>query len=804
MSDPQLDREALRLFEAFHDIDAADRVAWLEAQTDGRAELRRRLEALIAADQRATLASELQTGGAAERMSEPPPPDRIGAYRLVAPIGRGGMGSVYRGERDRGDFEHVVAIKIIKPGLLSERLIERFERERQMLAQLSHPNIARLFDGGETDEGAPYIVMEHVDGRPLHGWMEAETPDRAARLALFLQVARAVAFAHGRLIVHRDITPSNILVTRDGQAKLIDFGISRPPALIRDEDAAEASSGSSSSLQSLSLTPGYAAPERLTRQEVTTAADIYSLGKVLTDLFPDAAANKELAAIIACATAWRPDDRYRTVEGMIDDLEAWRDGYPVQAHTRRPAGYLFVKFVQRHRLGVAAAAVAALLIVGALVLTLAANARAERARALAEARYDQVRGIAHTLMFDAYDALVRVPGTAEAKALLSRSGLTYIEALATDADAPLDVRVEAGRGYTRLASVTGNAGAGSLGRYADANALLDKSESILAPLIKVHPDDKAVRMAYAHLLLQRSAADLYNNNEPAKGRAHAIAVRKLVRPWATREEEPAWIYLTASQAIGDSYGWEDRYAAGLPHHLATERLATSLPPKLATSRRVMMVRSANLRLTGEAWHALKREPEAEAANAAAVAVNRTLLRRYPDDPEIQRKLAISLWYQAVVLRSNGKSDAAVAAIGEATKVADAILARAPRDDAALTLFTTVGEVRAQLLADVGRYRESYATTEALVRAFETRETIAGNVPGVLRSKAQILRSGGSNHHNGGDYPGACRLWREAMAIWAGLDRGGKLTDLDRNGGVKELRGFLAQGCEDGPPRKVKA
>ena len=168
-TDPETERAALRLLEAIAHLPEAERDAWIDVQTHETTEARTRVKAMLAADR----AAMLQTGGAFETVEDETQPERVGGYRIVERIGRGGMGAVYRGERDRGDFAHTAAIKLIKPGLLSEKLVERFQRERQTLAGLEHPNIARLYDGGAQDDGSPYIVMELIDGEPIIDWCEA-------------------------------------------------------------------------------------------------------------------------------------------------------------------------------------------------------------------------------------------------------------------------------------------------------------------------------------------------------------------------------------------------------------------------------------------------------------------------------------------------------------------------------------------------------------------------------------------------------------------------------------------------------
>ena len=437
------EREALALFEAMLDVPETDRDAWIAARTSDRPPVLTRLTAMRAADRIAAM----HTGGASDMLNEDVVPERIGAYRIVERIGRGGMGSVYLGERASGDFDHKVAIKIIKPGLLSETLVDRFVRERQTLATLTHVNIAQLYDGGETASGSPFIVMELVDGLPLLQWADEHAPSVAERRRLFADICSAVSFAHSNLIVHRDLTPSNVLVTKGGTVKLIDFGIAKPA-----DDGSDVPRGTTS-VNSLSLTPGYAAPERSTSAEVTTAADIYSLGKLLEKLMTPAGGDNELKAIIARATATHPADRYAGAGALASDVAAWGGNFPVAA-TGGGRRYTATKFVQRHRVGVALAGFVAIALVAALTFTLLANARAQVARADAERRFEQTRAIAKSMLFGVYDDVSKVAGATAARQSLAKTGLAYLDALAADPAAPRNVRLEAGQGYLRLAQET--------------------------------------------------------------------------------------------------------------------------------------------------------------------------------------------------------------------------------------------------------------------------------------------------------------------------------------------------------------
>jgi eukaryotic-like serine/threonine-protein kinase len=486
MTDTQSERDAIALFEAMLDVPEGEREAWIAARTAGRPALRDRVSAMRAADHMV----DLQTGAAVETLEEELPPDRIGAYRVAERIGRGGMGSVYRGERATGDFVHNVAIKIVKPGLLSETLIDRFQRERQTLATLSHPNIAQLYDGGETGTGSPYIVMELVDGLPLLQWADAHAPSRGERRRLFRDICGAVAFAHRNLIVHRDLTPSNVLVTRDGTVKLIDFGIAKPA-----DGPADAHAGPTS-IGSLSLTPGYAAPERTMSSEVTTAADIYSLGKLLEKLVEPGAGDADLRAIIDHATAPLPQDRYPTVDALSADVAAWGNDMPVAAAAggRR---YVLRKFVARHRIGVAASVGALALLIGAFGLTLYANQRAEAARAAESTRFGEVRSLAHYLLFDLNDQLRRVAGNTRARADLAGEAQSYLTILAKGSGDREDLKFETAQGLIQLARIQGSPNEPNLGQPEKGAANFAAAELLLTGLTDTPVAAKAPALAEA-------------------------------------------------------------------------------------------------------------------------------------------------------------------------------------------------------------------------------------------------------------------------------------------------------------------
>ncbi len=504
MTDAALDREAIALFEAYLEAEPDNPGAWLGERTAGRPELLARVRTFIAVETRLTL----QTGGAVEAVeANDAAPARLAGYALGERIGAGGMGAVFMARRDRGDFDHTAAIKIIRPGLLSQRLVERFRRERQILAGLRHPNIAQLFDGGETDDGSPYIVMEYIEGSAILAWAESVKASRRDRIDKLLQACSAVSFAHANLIVHRDITPSNVLVTAGGAVKLIDFGIARPAGR---PDSASATPGQGSSLRTLSLTPGFAAPERMTGAEPTTATDIYSLGRLAEALFSDAQDDREFRAIIGRATAQAPEDRYASADQLAADLKAWGSGFPVTAFPGG-RGYALAKFVRRHKRAAFALGTGLVLLAGAFVATGIAWLNADQARAAEERRFDDVRALATYLLFDLNEQLRNIPGNTSARADLAAKAQTYLDTLADSAGAGRNLRVETAEGLIRLAEIQASPLERNLGLDKPAGENLEKARVMLAGVRDTFGDAPDIAVAEGRIEAIASLVEFYKH-----------------------------------------------------------------------------------------------------------------------------------------------------------------------------------------------------------------------------------------------------------------------------------------------------
>ena len=416
----QIEQTSARLraaFDALLDVPENERAAWIEAHVAdaGERTLLRRLLAADASDGFLDTPATAQAARlAAEELDRPGLiGKKIGAFRIVAELGQGGMSAVFLAARSGADFEQRVAIKLLRRGLYSELEQRLFQRERRVLATLDHANIARLIDGGVTDAGIPFLVMEYVDGVTITRYAQLHALDVQQRLRLFLTTCHAVAAAHRNLIVHRDIKPSNILVSNDGVVKLLDFGIAK---LIEDEHSADPTGTAGV------FTPGYAAPEQICGGVITTATDVYGLGVLLHELLlgtrPAGSPTRRPSSLIATrvsseigrdnpaasypvpaatlrhvlrgdldnvlmkALATEPTLRYATASALADDIERYLARRPVLAHP--PSGaYRAKKFVQRHRGGVAVTVLFLLGIIASLGLALwqARVARNEAQRA---------------------------------------------------------------------------------------------------------------------------------------------------------------------------------------------------------------------------------------------------------------------------------------------------------------------------------------------------------------------------------------------------------------------------------------
>lgn len=425
------------LFHQAIDLPTAERPRFLATACHGDVQLRAELESLLgcAAHGDTRIRSAITT--ATSRLV-PESGTRVGPYRLLEPIGEGGMGVVFLAERADGQYEQQVAIKFVHGGAAA---IARFQQEQQILARLLHPNIARLIDGGLTADGAPYMVMEYFPGEPLGVYCRSRHLSLEEKLRLFLEMCRAVEYAHRSLIIHRDLKPSNILVNAQGELKLLDFGIAK--FLHRPADEQYTAPGCSF------FTPDYASPEQIRGEPVTTATDVYSLGAVLFELLcgsgphrlesyspaeitkvvcfdapPELGLGNELDQIVQMALRKEPERRYPSVAQLAEDIERFLANRPVLAKGDS-FGYRVRKFLRRNTLPVAAASLALTSLVGGLGVAVWQAQVARREAEQAQRRFQQVRKLARTVLFDLDDQVRSISGAIGARELLAKTAIEF-------------------------------------------------------------------------------------------------------------------------------------------------------------------------------------------------------------------------------------------------------------------------------------------------------------------------------------------------------------------------------------------
>ncbi len=372
--------------------EGADRDAFLQKVSEGGDTVGREVQRLVAEHEQAAgfLAQRISLESKLSGISEPEDPaltqQRIGPYRILRELGHGGMGAVYLAERADGQFHKQVAIKLVHPQLSTEEILRRFRNERQILAVLNHPNIARLLDGGTTEDGRPYLVMEYVEGVPIHHWCQSRKLNVRDRLRLFRKVCDAVQYAHDMQVLHRDIKPGNISVVTDGTPQLLDFGIAKVLSRELSAETLETAVGLGP------MTPEYASPEQIRGDPIGPASDIYSLGVVLYQLLsgqlPYAIRGSDygqlrrliceqeplkpslpgdLDKVVLKALRKEPERRYASVAQLSEDIERFLQDMPVRAH-RENLVYRAAKFLKRNRTAAVAAVLGA-----AVVLALIAG-----------------------------------------------------------------------------------------------------------------------------------------------------------------------------------------------------------------------------------------------------------------------------------------------------------------------------------------------------------------------------------------------------------------------------------------------
>lgn len=757
--DATFEAQALEILDEALEKPAPERETWLTERCGRDTAMRERVAKLLKLGDM----SLIRTGAAVSLAEDAEVPDRIGAYRITGLIGQGGMGAVYRGERASGDFDHVAAIKLIRPGVLSDELVDRFRRERQTLARLGHPHIARLFDGGETGAGQPFLVMEYVDGRPLHAWLD-EGPALADRLALFLKVCRAVGYAHQNLIIHRDLTPANILVDRDGEPKLIDFGIARPLG----------EGGGGAPVQT--ATPGFAAPERLQGAAATTLGDIFALGRLLERITGDDA-DPELAAIARRASAPEPELRYPSADALADDIDRYRTGRTVAAAGGGRA-YAMRKFVARNRSGVIAGVTALVLIVGALATSLVALGAAQRARAAESARFAQLRLLSGYMLFDLNDQLRRVPGNVGPRSSLAGQAQRYLSGLAGSADASPELRLEIVDGLMELARVQGSPAEPNLGEAELARQNLDRAARELNALRGEIGTTQAVATRLVALKSHLAMVQLHGLKDAKASEASLGEAERALFAVPAAERDLRWheARRLMRRARLEFFDLQERVDdLDRERRLITADM-TEWPAALRTSSAPAVDRGHAAYYHGIAQLVRQQGDKGAIAFRQALASYEQAYRR-DGRPSTLYLMGWSAFLGFEAASVNGDKAMASRLVARARNLSGRLRALDDKDDASYVLARNAEEAYAQDLASNGRFAEALAAHGRVIAETERRLRTYGGT-GVDLAYSRMLI--GVTARKAGDRALACRSWAEAERRFGDIAKKGKLLEFFAN------------------------
>lgn len=754
------------MFAASVDLSAEQRRSYLADACADKPEIRAEVESLLGAHYRAGSCFE-------------PVPDQIGPYRLLERIGRGGMGSVYRAERSDGQFQQQVAVKLWSVAA-SATLYRRFLDERQILANLSHANIAGLLDGGVTPLGLSYIVMEYVDGVPIDQYCHGRP--LAERLQLFREICAAVHYAHQHLVVHRDLKPANILVTAEGVPKLLDFGIAKVLSPAKPTEGATVQPA---------MTPEYASPEQFRGGRISTMSDVYSLGLLLCELltgrrpydltgktFEEAirivceqppgklrTESADLDAIIAKAMRLEPGERYSSADTLSADIGRYQSKRPVEAR-RGAAWYVFTTFLARNKVPVATACAVVCLLAVAVAVTVRENRISAR-------RFNDVRQLANVVLFQIHDAVAALPGSTPVRKLIVANALEYLDKLSRDAADP-KLQLELAEGYSRLGDVQGFQSQANLGDPNGAVASYRKARLHFNEALRAHPaDSRAISgMAQTYRRLGTVLAFLRQGGEARQMAAQAVTLMESLAQREPTERNRQSLAAAYSSMADVSDGNLEYRSKALS---IFEELLVAHPQDRSRQRDVALVHKyiagaqlVNRSSEGTEQH-LHRAEELDAARAAAA----------PDDREAQLDLSFDYSQNGTYYLNREKLPAALENYQKTLEIRLRLARSDPADarlqDRVVYAYSQIGKVWMKM----ENPREALRSFEDGLRTSQALQARDPNHP-QFRSNLATSQSGVGDAESAlGNTRQACAAWRGALSVYGQMERDGQLRSSER-------------------------
>ena len=762
--------QAKEILYAALELPADERQQFLERACEGRPDLLAEVSSLVEAHAASSL---LNTMGwdPEPREATMPPGTKIGPYAVVEELGRGGMGAVYLALRDDGLYQQQVAIKVVKRGMDSDFILRRFHYERQILAFLNHPYIATMLDGGTTEDGRPYFVMEYVTGQPIVDFVREQKLNREQRLRLFCQVCEAVAYAHRNLIVHRDLKPANIFVTPDGTPRLLDFGV----ATLTVPDL-QANLSTARTVSNRMLTPSYASPEQFRGEQVTTTSDIYSLGAILYEILTGVRAHRievgsydeiyrviceqevvrpslavrggspmalssgelrgDLDRIILKALHKEASRRYQSVDQLADDIGRYLAGRPVRAQDDSWA-YRASKFVSRHRFSVAASAVAVICLVGGLAATIWQARQASIERDRAQRRFNDVRRLATTFLMD-HDAIAALPGGTELRRTLITRSLQYLDSLAHESTDDISLQRELALAYEKMGDVQGRQDGPNLGDTAAALASYTKALAIRESIVKARPKDEEAQADLARAMERLSGALKIAGNfqEALTLDRRNLEIRERLFRVSKNPVEAKRQLAAGYTNLGGSLSHFGDWAGVIDARRKALALYESLVSGAATADDWRGLVLSHMRMASILRHE-KQLAEAGKHYSEAQSVCATALEQFPNRRDLRTLRASTLVGLGTYLKEVGKLGEAVDYWRRAQQQYAAMQASDPRDLRGVSLLASTYHGLGQTLAMQGKRAEAL---EQLRKGLELRERVVRLNPMNAGARGEVAES----------------------------------------------------------------
>lgn len=709
---------------------------------------------------------------------------RIGAYRIENEIARGGMGTVYRAVRADESYSKQVAIKLVDRSMLSRRSAELFRHERQILAGLEHPNIARLLDGGASEDGSPYLVMEYVEGETITNYCDAHRLEIEERLKLFQKICSAVHFAHQNLVIHRDIKPANILVTAEGEPKLLDFGIAK----VIDAGAAQTQTFAA-------MTPAYASPEQLNGQPVTTATDIYSLGLVLYELLtgryayeqftspvrrqqaildedPErpsqvvlrdpgelghAATSQQISAlrrlpaeklsrrlagdlecIVSKAIRKEPEQRYTSVAQFSEDISRHLRGEPVIAH-QSTVIYRSVKWVRRHKLGFATGLLMFALLVSGVLMIVRAERKARAQQLVAERRFNDLRKVANSLIFEVHDSIRSLPGATSARKIILQRAQEYLDSLAADAKSDPALLRELSAAYIRIAGVLGNSLDANLGNsklaLQDYRKAAELREAVVAGLRADRTARRELAESYMALALAFQRTGQNNEAKASLDKANAI-----LEPLAAADARDLQIRYDLAKATEHKAGFytaegklQDAYNLYLKDLAMYEQLEAMDP---GNHNYRVEVAFAHKHLGGILIVQKQLQPALEQYRAA-LEIDEAELKADPQSAHTRYSITFTYSDTGYILGMQGKIDEALAYYRKALAIRTALADADPQDTRSRS---GLGNTYSYIGGLLWKKRERQEALAAYTKSLTLREALSQSDPDSEQKRLAVAES----------------------------------------------------------------